>query len=79
MNKLFRNIKENYNLDTLEESDDEEDFENVAIDKYVHLDKSYRMVCYYMKKINKWVPVKLADRKQRVSTQDELNGIGRYI
>jgi len=33
MNKLFRNIKENENLDTLEESDDEEEFENENVDK----------------------------------------------
>ena len=29
MNNLFRFIKENNNLDALEESDDEEEFENV--------------------------------------------------
>ena len=29
MNKLFRNIKENDDLDKLEESDDEEEFENI--------------------------------------------------
>lgn len=79
MNKLFRNIKENYNLDTLEESDDEEDFENIAIDKYVYLDKSYRMVCSYMKKINKWIPVKLADKKHRVATREELYNVGVCI
>ena len=30
MNKLFRTIKENDNLDALEESDDEEEFENIS-------------------------------------------------
>ena len=29
MNSLFRNIKENQNLDFLEESDDEEEFQNI--------------------------------------------------
>ena len=29
MNSLFRTIKENNNLDLLEESDDEEEFENI--------------------------------------------------
>merc|ERR1712225_207562 len=29
MNNIFRNIKENHNLDTLEESDSEDDFENI--------------------------------------------------
>ena len=37
MNSLFRNIKENGNLDLLEESDDEEEFENIALDKFVYL------------------------------------------
>ena len=60
MNKLFRNIKENENLDLLEESDDEDDFENVAFDKYVDMNKSYRIVCRYLYKINKWEPYKLA-------------------
>ena len=35
MNNIFRNIKENTNLDALEESDDEEEFENISLDKYV--------------------------------------------
>ena len=35
MNTLFRNIKENQNLDALEESDDEEEFENISLDKFV--------------------------------------------
>jgi hypothetical protein len=60
MNKLFRNIKENSNLDTLEESDDEEEFENEKIDKYVYLDKEYNMICAYNNKFKKWVPLKLA-------------------
>ena len=41
MNKLFRDIKENANLDLLEESDNEEEFENVNIDRFVHLNKEY--------------------------------------
>ena len=40
MNGLFRNIKENTNLDLLEESDDEEEFENISDDKYVDLEIS---------------------------------------
>ena len=44
MNKLFRNIKENDNLDALEESDDEDEFENDKFDKFVHLDRSYNLV-----------------------------------
>ena len=39
MNKLFRNIKENINLDSLEEIDEEDEFENIQIDKFVDLNK----------------------------------------
>ncbi len=59
MNKLFRNIKENDNLDALEESDDEDEFENEKEDKYVFLDKSYKMLCSYNHKFSKWVPIKV--------------------
>jgi hypothetical protein len=57
MNKLFRNIKENNDLDALEESDDEEEFENPNADKFVYLNKSYKMVCHFNHKFKKWVPV----------------------
>ena len=43
MNDLFRNIRENQNLDYIEESDDEDDFENIAADKYVDLHKMIPM------------------------------------
>lgn len=59
MNKLFRNIKENENLDALEESDDEEEFEDNRKDKYVYLDKSYNMNCVFNHKFKRWVPVSL--------------------
>ena len=66
MNKLFRNIKENRNLDALEESDEEAEFENEREDKYVFLDKSFKMNCQYNYKFKKWVPVDLAPRDSRV-------------
>jgi hypothetical protein len=59
MNKLFRVIKENNNLDALEESDDEEEFENENVDKFVYLDKSYKMICNFNNKFKKWVPIKI--------------------
>jgi hypothetical protein len=61
MNKLFRNIKENDNLDALEESDDDEEFEDDRKDKYVYLDKSYKMNCEYNHKFKRWVPVNLVE------------------
>ena len=62
MNGLFRNIKENICLDTLEESDDEDMFEDVALDKYVDLDKSIKMECLFNRKFKMWTPVKIAGR-----------------
>ena len=59
MNSLFRNIKENTNLDLLEESDDEEEFENANADKFVDLEKTLLMECIYLKKFQKWQPVKV--------------------
>jgi hypothetical protein len=59
MNKLFRIIKENDNLDALEESDDEEEFENEKVDKFVKLDTCHKMVCQYNYKFKKWVPIRL--------------------
>ena len=59
MNSLFRNIRENRNLDLLEESDDEDEFENDKLDKFVSLEKEYKMLCTYNYKFKKWVPIKV--------------------
>jgi hypothetical protein len=72
MNKLFRNIKENYNLDALEESDDEEEFENDRPDKFVFLDKTYNMVCVWNSKFKKWAPTRLAQKGDKIITKSEL-------
>jgi len=72
MNTLFRNIKENGNLDALEESDDEEEFENDRIDKFVYLDRTYNIVCTYNYKFRKWVPVRVALSNQRIVTKNEI-------
>ena len=60
MNDLFRKIKENKNLDLLEESDNEEEFENIDLEKFVNLKKSYIIECFYNKKFKKWIPKNLA-------------------
>jgi hypothetical protein len=57
MNDIFRNIKENNNLDYLEESDDEDDFQNMSVDKYVDLKKCVPMECIYKHKFRRWVPL----------------------
>ena len=75
MNKLFRNIKENQNLDALEESDDEEEFENERADKFVYLDRSLKMVCQFNHKFKKWSPVKIADKNSRVIASSEAKNV----
>jgi hypothetical protein len=72
MNNLFRNIKENANLDALEESDDEEEFENDREDKFVYLERVYNIVCEFNFKFKKWTPLRLAQRNDRIVTRDEL-------
>ena len=59
MNSIFRIIKENDNLDALEESDDEEEFENTNEDKYVDVNKKVSMECKKHPTFKKWVPIKL--------------------
>jgi len=59
LNSLFRNIKENTNLDLLEESDEEEEFENTQLDKFVDLEKTILMECVYLKRFQKWQPIKI--------------------
>jgi hypothetical protein len=72
MNKLFRNIKENANLDALEESDDEGEFEDDRPDKFVFLNKSYNMVCIWNNKFKKWTPIKLAQKGDKIVTKKDL-------
>jgi len=72
MNRLFRNIKENENLDALEESDDEEEFENDKEDKFVYLDRAYNMVCEYNYKFRKWTPIREALSSEKITNKSEL-------
>lgn len=73
MNNLFRIIKENKNLDALEESDDEEEFEKENIDKFVHLNRCYKMSCQFNYKFKKWTPIKLANQESEIIKISELN------
>ena len=72
MNSIFRNIKENDNLDALEESDDDEDFENINEDKYVKLDKCVHMDCIFNKRLNRYIPVSVND-KSKVVYKNEIS------
>jgi len=79
LNKLFRNIKENIDLDKLEESDDEDEFENQNVDKFVYLDKAFKMTCYYNKRFKKWIPLTITDDKPVSSINDITNFVKNII
>jgi hypothetical protein len=72
MNALFRTIKENANLDLLEESDDEDEFENGQMDKFVDLEKTIAMECVYSKRFKKWQPVKIVPTHSKIISAKEL-------
>jgi len=66
MNGIFRNIRENRNLDYIEESDDEDDFENTSETKYVDLEKVANMECTFSHRHKKWVPMKIAPSGSKI-------------
>jgi hypothetical protein len=72
MNALFRKIKENVNLDALEESDDEEEFENEKEDRFVYLDKTYNMVCLFNNKFKKWYPVRISEANSEITNINKV-------
>jgi hypothetical protein len=76
MNNIFRDIKENENLDTLEESDDEEEFENIADDKYVDLNKELSFKCVYLKYYKSWKP--LNQLKGTPCNEKDIMSIEKY-
>jgi hypothetical protein len=55
MNAMFRNIKENRNLDALEESDEEDE----ALIPLVDVNKRVRMSCTFSARFKRWQPVGL--------------------
>jgi hypothetical protein len=61
MNKLFRCIRENDDIDLIEESDDEDCFEDTRLNKFM-LNKTCNMECRFNKKYNKWEPIKLTSK-----------------
>ena len=72
MNRLFRKIKENENLDALEESDEEEEFENDKEDRHVYLEREYSMQCSYHYKFKKWVPIKIVNESFPIINYKDL-------
>jgi len=67
MNGLFRKIRENNNLDLLEESDDEDDFQDLNPTKYVDLEKCVKMECVFHAKFKRWIPQRVVDTATVVS------------
>jgi hypothetical protein len=61
MNTIFRKIKENDNLDYIEESDDENEFENKDPNKFIYLNKKVNMECKFNYKFKKWIPIQLIE------------------
>jgi len=66
MNGLFRNIRENKNIDYIEESDDEDDFQNINIDKHVNIEKILLIECIFNNKFKKWTPMRVVDKQMKV-------------
>ena len=73
MNNIFRNIRENKDLDYLEESDDDEDFQNINEDKFVNLNKSANILCEYNYRFKKWVPLKTTKERKIANRKDIKN------
>jgi len=87
MNGLFRFIKENQNLDYMEESDDEDEFQDLRDDKYVDLKKQVYMECAFSTKFKLWTPIRVVDstnlpsidqfifsRRDKPRVQDPIQG-----
>jgi hypothetical protein len=66
LNQLFRNIRENQNIDAIEESDDETEFENEQTHKHTYLEKILLMECYFDKRLGKWIPEKVVSSKSKL-------------
>jgi hypothetical protein len=72
MNSLFRNVRENSNIDYGEESEDEDMFQNTNIDKYVDLKREYKMSFSFHHKFKKWVPIRTVDAKTKCVNISQL-------
>ena len=66
MNSIFRNIRENKNLDYIEESEDEDEFQDMRENKYVDLEKKVLLECSFHTKFKRWVPLRLVDSRSKI-------------
>ena len=60
MNQLFREIKENRNIDFIEESDNEDEFENN--DKSYIIKNEINIECVFSEKFKAWIPNNKTDK-----------------
>ena len=67
MNILFRNIRENVSLDYIEESEDEDEFQDINPGKYLIDGAEHKMNCYFSKGCNRWVPESIACDDAQIS------------
>jgi hypothetical protein len=72
LNSLFRNIRENSNIDYIEESEDEDEFQESNDEKYVNLNLIIKMRCVFNAKFKKWEPVKIAQKKDQLIKLNDL-------
>ena len=73
LNNIFRFIKENHNLDLLEESDSDSEFENININKFVNLKKQVNFKCQYIHKFKKWIPIEIS--KEEITPYKDLKNL----
>ena len=69
LNSIFREIKESINLDLLEESDDDEEFQNISDNKY-NLNNTVFMYCRFNKNFNTWEPEKISKSKTLLTKEE---------
>ena len=77
LNRIFRNIRENDNLDLLEESEDDEEFEDIREDRFVDLDRCVRMICRRHERLNAWQPIGKADENAVLANQRSVSQISK--
>ena len=64
------NADEKFAKGRQEESDDEDEFEDIRPEKYVHLNRIYNMKCVYNRKFDRWQPLKIEKDKQIVKHEN---------
>ena len=72
MNAFLRKIKENSNLDLLEESDEEAEFEDVDADRHLHVGRRVIVRCAYNSRHRGWEPQEAAPVGSAVTRTADL-------